>query len=370
MAGITRRAAAAGLAAAGCAPAGRVPAQTGDGPGLRVLARARGAVFGTAIRAVQLREDAALRALVAREAELLVPEWETKWDTLQPQEGRFDFSGLQDIVNHAAAANQRLRGHTLVWHEAMPPWLAPALAEGPARAQRLLEEHCRVVLGTTVTVIRDWDVVNEPIANPPGADHPAPGPGDLRDTPWRRALGPDYVELALRIARQQDCTLRLTVNDYGVEADTPWAADKRARLLRLCRRLLERGAPLDAIGIQAHLQMRHPFRAEPFIAFLQELRGMGLALAVTEMDVREPDALAPTLEARDEAVAAFTETFLRAALEGGVRSFLVWGLSDRDSWLVSMPGVRRWDGVATRGHPFDEQLRPKPMRAAFARAFG
>ena len=358
-----------GLLAAGCAP-GRVPAQPGGGPTLRAAARARGLVFGTAAQAALLRQDAELRALVAAEADRLVPEYEAKWGPLQPREGEWNFAPIQDFANLAAAAGQRLRGHCLVWHEGNPDWLLAALAEGPARAQRVMEEHFRVVLGTTANIMREWDVVNEMIANPPGGDNPSPVPGDLRDTPWLRALGPGYIEMALRTARQLDRTLRLTLNDYGMEADTPWAAEKRARLLRLVRGLLERNTPLDAIGLQAHMQMREPFRPEPFIAFLRELRRMGLAVSLTELDVREPDALAPTIAERDALMATYVEDVVSAAIAGGVRTIITWGLTDRDSWLVSMPAVARLDGAATRGHPYDAQLRPKPFRDALLRAFG
>ena len=339
-------------------------------PGLRDLARARGISFGTAVRAQVLNDDPALAAIVAREADVLVPEWEGKWDALQPERGRFDFAPLRQVLRFAQAHNQRVRGHALLWHVAMPPWLEPALREGASQAAAILEEHVGTVLRDTREGIRDWDVLNEIISNPPGSDNPDPTEGDLRPTPWLAALGPGYAERTLRLARAVDPTLRLTLNDYGVEADTPWAATKRARLLRVVRGLLDRGSPLDAIGIQAHLQMREPFRAEPFVAFLRELRGMGLAILITELDVREPDVLAPTLAARDAAVAEHAGIFLAAALEGGARTILTWGLTDRDSWLVQEPGVARRDGQTHRGHPFDAELRPKALRARMAQVFG
>ncbi len=350
------------LAAALLAPA----AAQAQPPSLRQIARTRGLSFGTAVRGQVLNDDPALAALVGREADVIVPEWEGKWDALQPERGRFDFAQLRPILRFAQANNQRVRGHALLWHVAMPPWLAPALAEGPTQAAAILEEHITTVLRETRESIRDWDVLNEIISNPPGSDNPDPTDGDLRPTPWLAALGPSYPERALRIARSVDPTLRLTMNDYGVEADTPAAAVKRGRLLRVVRGLLDRRCPLDAIGIQAHLQMREPFRAEPFIAFLQELRGLGLATLVTELDVREPDVLAPTLEQRDAAVADYAGQFLRAALEGGVRSILTWGLTDRDSWLVQEPGVARRDGQFHRGLPYDSELRPKALRERIA----
>jgi len=333
---------------------------------LREQARAGGRSFGAAIRSEILTADPAYAALFAAEAELLTPEWEAKWEALQPEEGRFDFAPLTPLIAFAQQNQQRLRGHALLWHEAMPGWLAPALAEGPARARGLLEAHLSTVLAQTRATIRDWDVVNEPIANPPGSDNPHPGDNPLRETPWFRALGRDYVEIALRFARAQDPTLRLTINEYGIEEATPDADLKRTRLLALLRHLLDRGCPLDAVGIQAHLQMRRPFRADIFARFVGQMREMGLAVLITELDVREPDQLAGSIAARDSAVAAHTAEFVAAAVGAGCRNVITWGLSDRDSWLVKEPAVMRRDGVSTRGLPFDDSFQRKPMWQALA----
>ena len=243
----------------------------------------------------------------------------------------------------------------------MPPWLPAALAESPSRARGVLEAHFVAVLSTTRPSIRDWDVVNEPIANPAGGDNPQAGDNPLRESPWFQALGRDYVEIALRWARAQDPTLRLTLNEYGVEDATPDAAIKRARLLALLRHLLDRGCPLDAVGIQAHLQLRRPFEAEPFARFVSEIREMGLSVLITELDVREGDTLPASIEARDVAVAERTAAFVNAALGAGCRTILTWGLTDRDTWLRREAGVARPDGVPTRGLPFDEALQRKPM---------
>ncbi|MBY0338631.1 MAG: endo-1,4-beta-xylanase [Acetobacteraceae bacterium] len=345
-------------------------AQEAAAPPLRQAALARGITFGAAVRSELLRADPAYAALFAREATLLVPEWEAKWEALQPREGEFTFDALTEILNFAIGHNQRLRGHALVWHEAMPAWLPPAIAEGRARAQALLENHILQVLTATRDHIRDWDVLNEPVSNPPGSDQPSATDGDLRPTPWLAALGPAYLEMALSTARQVDRTLRITLNDYAVEEDTPWAAEKRARLLRVVRRLVERRAPLDAIGIQAHLQLRNPFSPAPFIAFVRALRELGLAVMITELDVREADALPDGVAARDAAVAERVQAFVAAAIEGGARTVITWGLTDRDSWLVRQADVARRDGVTTRPLPFDDQLRPKPFRDALLRAFG
>jgi len=355
-------------AVAGQAVTGQAP---GAGDGLGVLARSRGISFGTAVQGELLGRDPVYAAAVTTEAQLLVPEWEAKWDALQPREGEFDFGPLGVVAGFAQAQRKQLRGHALVWHQAMPDWLAPALAEGPARARAVMAAHVEAVLGATQPVIRDWDVVNEVLANPPGSrfTEQTPARGIFRDTPWLRALGPDYIELALRLARERDRTLRLTLNDYGLEGDTPWAEQKRQAMLSLVRALLAARCPLDAVGLQAHLQVDEPFRPEPLAGFIQALRGMGLSVLITELDVREGANLPPGLEARDAVVAAYVQQVVGTALAAGCRTVLTWGLSDRDSWLLRDPDVVRRDGQQHRGHPLDAEFRRKAMWQALARSF-
>ncbi|EFH13009.1 endo-1,4-beta-xylanase [Teichococcus cervicalis] len=366
-------AAGAGLAGAGLAlPAlwpQRGAAQDAASPGLGTLARERGISFGAAMQSNLLATDPAYGAAFDTEAALLVPEWEGKWAALQPEEGKFDTRPLDAILGWARQRGRVVRGHALLWHIAMPDWLTAALGEGPARAQALMEAHFDRILSHTREQIRDWDVVNEVIANPPGSDVPHAGDSALRDTPWLRALGPSYIDMALRMARQRDRTLRLTINEYGIEEDTPDAAEKRRRFLALLRGLLERNVPLDAVGIQAHLQLHRPFTPAPFAAFLAELRQMGLAVLVTEMDIRETRDAPTEIAARDALVAERVYAFTATALEGGVRSFLTWGLSDKYSWLVSDPAVALGPDRSHRGLPLDETWQRKPMWHALARAF-
>lgn len=338
--------------------------------GLGQIARAQGLSFGAAVQEQYLANDPAYERAFTEEAGIVVPEWEAKWSTLQPEEGRFDSAPLDKILRWAQARGKPVRGHALVWHNALPDWAAAALGEGRDRALGVMAAHMDWVLNHTRAQIRDWDVVNEPIANPPGSDQPQSGPGTLRETPWLRALGSGYIETALRMARQRDPTLRLTLNEYGVEEDTPAAAEKRRRLLALLHSLLSRNVPLDAVGIQAHLQLSNPFNPEVFGAFLGDLRRMGLAVVITELDIRETWQAPQDIAQRDALVAERTEAFLSCALGAGVRTVLTWGLSDKYSWLATEPGVALPEGRIHRGLPFDGEWQRKPMWQALARGFG
>ena len=188
------------------APAAAAPAISSLGPGLGPIAAAHGRVYGAAILSNLLTTDPVYAANVNAECGLLMPDYETKWGMLQPTEGKFNFGPLDNLVNWARQRSRPVRGHALVWHLDMPDWVTKALAEGADRARGVMDTHITRVLMHTQGSIHDWDVVNEVVADPAGSDTPQAGPGELRDTPWLRALGPDYISMALRIAKERDHT--------------------------------------------------------------------------------------------------------------------------------------------------------------------
>lgn len=338
----------------------------GQESGLRDIAASCGISFGSAVVDTVLNDIPAYAAAIAREAALLVPEAAGKWDALQPEPGRFDFSGLARILDFAATHRQSVRGHTLVWGLFIPSWVEEAAAT-PARAQSLIESHIAAVLAFTRGRITEWDVINEPVADP----RRLPG-GDLRDSIWLRMLGERYLDVAFRAAHAADPTLRLVLNEYGVEA-SGWRADeKRRRLLRLLRGLLDRGVPLHAVGVQAHMRLADGFSSSAFGGFLRELRRMRLDVLLTELDVIEPERMPlrdEDISARDAAAAERVHAVVTTALAEGCRTVLTWGLADPFSWLNAWPPGRRPDGAQVRALPLDNGFNRKPMWHAMARAF-
>jgi endo-1,4-beta-xylanase len=340
-------------AAAALAPR-RGAAQSADEP-LRAVAARRGVTFGCVVHSRWLGRNRALAGVVAREAAMLVPEGDGKWWELRPDEATFDFGGLDGIVAFAARHGQAVRGHTLVWDTAMRPWTLAALEEGPARARALMEAHLDGVLGHTAPVIRDWDVVNEAIADPWKSDEL------LKPSPWLRALGPAYLDLAYRLARRRDPGLVLTYNDYGCEHDTDHDDEKRRRVLALVRGMRDRGVPLDAVGLQGHLHRDAAFSAAKVAGFIRDLRALGLRAIVTELDVIEPETRSDLAE-REARAAALTHAFVSTALEAGVRTVLCWDLADPHDGTGGDPGS------PPRLLPLGAGFRRAPMWGALARA--
>jgi endo-1,4-beta-xylanase len=325
---------------------------------LAAAAQRRGRVYGAAV-SQQALEDRDFSNLLLQQVGSVTPENGLKWEVVEPHQGHFDFRQGDALLQLARRHGLEMRGHTLVWEQQEPAWLQTVSSSD---LRPILKAHIERVVGRYRGQLRSWDVINEPLADD--------GSG-LRRHRWWRALGPEYIDLALQWAHQADPGARLLINEYGLEAQTPAAAVKRRALLALLRDLRRRNVPLHGIGLQAHLQAgQNNGRYDELAGFLKQVQALGLEIQITELDVDDRQLPGdPAL--RDRLVAAEYDSFLAAVLSNpAVRQVTTWGLSDRYTWLNSQ--APRPDGRGQRALPFDEALQPKPtvavMRERFARA--
>ena len=351
---------------AACSPMPPGAARVVSREGLADHAKASGRYFGAAVKSRLLREDSAYRATVARECDILVQEYELKRGTTEPKPGKYDFSGADQIIDFAQAHGMRARGHTLVWYAANPPWLEPTVQQASDTRQRqLMTGYIDVAMRRYAGRISEWDVVNETLEPNQGrAD------GMRAENLWMKAMGEQYIDLAFHRAREVDGEATLFLGDYGLEHDSPRCERRRTAMLKLLDRLMSRGVPVDAIGIQGHLKpYKEPFNQRQFGNFLATLSGYGLKLAITELDIADRGG-PPNPDKRDREVAAFAKAFLDVALDNpAMGSVLCWGVSDRDSWLSKYPEYKWPDGQLSRGLPFDGKMARKPFWDAIAGAF-
>lgn len=348
-------------AACGCVPVEPV------GPSLKALAAAKGMRFGTALGSGGLN-DPLYRQLIIEQCGMLVPENELKWYVLRSDARTFEFGRSDALIDFAAANAMEVRGHTLLWH--LPQWF-PAWVEAhdfgtrPAiEAERLLTEHVRTICERYRGRIFSWDVVNETID---------PVTGLMRETVLSRHLGPEIIDIAFNAAREADPDSQLVYNDY-----MSWEAGHETHqegVLRLLDGLVERGVPIDALGVQSHIGSGNSddstgfdtAREEHWRGFLDHATGLGLDLVISEFDVHDKN-LPYDIASRDEAVAELAGRYLDLMFSyPQCRDVMAWGLSDSWSWLQN--NWPREDGAAKRPTPYDAGLRPKPLRTAIANAF-
>ncbi len=358
---------AAGVAGGVGAPASVLAAATGESAELRRLAAHKGLLYGTTISAAQITHDPAFVALVLRQAALVVPENDMKWaDINRGAPGDDDFRRADTVVGFAVEGRLARRGHNMLWYFRTPSWFFAL----PSRAaqERAVIDRIRALGGRYRGMIHSWDVVNEPIEPKDGR------PDGLRKAVFLDALGPGYLDLAYRTAREADPKAQLVVNEYDIELDTPEQETRRTVLLNLLERMQRAGTPLDAVGIEAHLTAAGgpPFSPARLRRFLADIAGLGLSIQITELDVTDQYAPAD-FAVRDRLVADTYRRFLDAALdEPAVKMVVTWGLSDRHSWIVRrQTNQAKWrkDGLPSRPLPFDAELQPTPAFSAMAAAF-
>lgn len=345
--GLSRREA---LAAAACLASTGVARAAG-------LTTARPIPVGSAAQIETFRSDSRYRDALKRYCDLIVPMNDLKWEALRHDRARFDFSGADELVTFAMRNGQALRGHALLWGEALPPWAREMTSR--AEAERELVEHISTVVDRYKGKIATWDVVNEVIRF-------APLPGEpMRDTIWQRLLGPAHVEIAFQAAAAADPKARLVLNDFNFEEPGEGTAARRRIALDLCRRLKDKGIPVHGIGMQAHLYADRPLDIDGLENFMVELGKLGLDVEITELDVIDWKLPADPAT-RDRAAASLVGTFLNAiASVRRPKAIVTWGLSDRYSWIHET--FPRQDKAKSRPLPLDADFRPKPMMAVLER---
>ena len=372
---MSRRAFASALAApAAAAMAMRVrPFRSLFVPGLSAQAVAlkdlvpTGWLIGAALNQNQSDgRDTVAGDLVTRQFNTISPENLLKFQSLHPEPDRYAFDAADRYVAFGRDRGMPVIGHNLVWHSHTPRWVWDApdgtLADRATMLARL-QTHIATVVGRYKGKIRGWDVVNEALNED----------GTLRDSPWRRGIGDDYIARAFQFAHEADPNAELYYNDYNLVT----RPEKRAGAIRIITDLQQRGVRIDAVGEQGHWRLNMPAVADLDHA-ITELRATGVKVLITELDVNLlPSAGQPARgqppspesnpyvnglpDDMQQALARYYGDAFRVLLKHRdyITRVTFWGVSDADSWL-------------NRGrvnHPllWDRQRQPKPAFDEVAR---
>jgi endo-1,4-beta-xylanase len=344
------------------------PAVAAAPPPLRSLKPA-GLRLGVALNQAQSDgRDAAALAIALRHFDSLSPENLLKWEVVHPGPDRYAFEAADRYVELGRKHGLFVVGHVLLWHQQTPGWVFEGVAGKPLdreTALRRLREHVQAVVGRYRGRIGGWDVVNEALDED----------GKLRQTPWLRAIGEDYVAKAFAYAHEADPAAELYYNDYNL-----WKPAKREAAIRLVARLKAEGLRVDGIGEQGHWGVDDP----PLPAIdetLAAIRAAGARPLITELDIdvlpRDPAMWGADLATKEKIKAAtnlypgglpdamqqrlarrYADVF-ELFLKHDVGRVTFWGVTDADSWLHDFPIRGRtnypllWDRAGREKPAFD-----------------
>ncbi|NET60198.1 MAG: endo-1,4-beta-xylanase [Symploca sp. SIO2E6] len=306
---------------------------------LRSLAEAKGIEVGAAVLMKPFYEDPTYQDILAREFNSLTPENAMKFRRMHPKPDLYNFTNANALVTFAQEHQMQVHGHTLVWHKNLPGWLT----EGRWTTEELtdiLRRHIYTVVGQFRGEIATWDVVNEAVESD----------GSLRKTIWLEGIGPEYIEMAFRWAREAEPQAQLFYNDYGGEG----LGRKSNAIYELVKNLRQSNVPLDGVGFQMHTSINKPPNPEKVAANIKRLGELGLEVRITEMDVKIHDGEGTTTE-KLAAQAEVYRDVLRVCLDApNCKALTTWGVSDNYSWIPDY--FDRPDLPLL----FDKSYRPKP----------
>lgn len=305
-----------------------------------------GRLVGTAIGVNHLSNNQ-LTSIAQAEFNYITAENEMKWSSLQPSRGNFNFTNADRIVDFALQNDMKVKGHTLVWHNQLPGWVQNLTSADEVR--QVMTDHIKAVMDHFKGKVVAWDVVNEAWANP---NDWVNGQPTLRNSVFYQRLGGAFIDEAFIIARETDPTVKLYYNDFRSEAV---GQPKGDAIYEMVKGMVERGIPIDGVGLQAHLGLPNDKPAiEDIIANMQRIADLGLEVIISELDGHLCDG-----ETFEEQGVRFHDIAKACVAQPACTAFTVWGIGDRDSWLNT------WDelncmGRRPSGLLWDDDLNKKP----------
>jgi endo-1,4-beta-xylanase len=322
-------------------------------------------LIGAALNNAQFSDTDQLGALIAKtQFNTISPENVLKWGLVHPEPGVYNFAPSDRYVEFGEKNGMAVIGHTLVWHNQVPPWVFQDSTGKPIGRIALLErmrDHIYAVVGRYKGKIKGWDVVNEALEED----------GSLRQTPWLKIIGEEYLVKAFQFAHEADPDAELYYNDYSIE-NIP----KREGAVALIRKLQAAGVHVAAVGLQGHYKLNWP-SARLVDSAIDAFAALGVKVNITELDIdvvpatqrnRGADlAVNSNHQAKEEIYAKGLPDSMQAELakrygdlfsvfvkkSGVVGRVTFWGITDGDSWLNSSNRVN---------YPllFDRKGAPKP----------
>jgi len=283
-----------------------------------------GRLVGAASNDSALANDSTYVSTLGKEFSYVTPENAMKWGALQSVDAaHWDFSQADAVVSAAQAAHQAVKGHTLIWHQQLPPFITDAL--GPTALQKAINANIDTVVGRYRERIRAWDVVNEAIDD--GAH--------LRDSVFSRAFGADFIAAAFRRARRADPKAKLFYNDYGIEVQNA----KSDAVYSLVKGLVNSRVPIDGVGFQFHVDARFPPSEQAIRDNFARFSALGLSVNISELDVQVRNIVGTRADKFALQKQIYHRVVAACAATPRCESVTTWGYTDKYSWIDTTFGA-------------------------------
>jgi endo-1,4-beta-xylanase len=332
-------------------------------------------VVGVAINPAQTAgRDSRGDEIVETQFSSISPENALKWEWTHPRPDTYAFDLADQYVAFGENHHMFIVGHCLVWHSQVPAWVFRDGKGNFVDRETLLKrmhDHIQTVVGRYKGRIQSWDVVNEALNDD----------GTLRQSPWLKIIGEDYIAKAFQYAHEADPKAQLTYNDYSLENDP-----KRGAALALIAKLKAQGVPITSVGIQGHDSLQWP-SVDVEDATISAFAKIGVKVVISELDIDvlpaaakqqsadvslsveqdrklNPYANGLPEEVQQELAKRYADLFgVYLKHRDVVTRVTLWGVTDADSWR------NNWPVYGRTSYPllFDRSGQPKPAFNAVIR---
>ena len=196
------------------------------------------------------------------------PENAGKWGSVERNRDEMNWASLDRMYEYAKQHNVLFKQHTLLWGSQQPTWLnGLSQSEQREEVEEWIRLFCERYPDTYI-----MDVVNEP---PPHTT-----PAYVAALGGSGSSGYDWIAQAFKWAHQYCPNAILLLNDYN---NIEYQADN-ARSIDIANKIKGAGAPIDAIGAQAHDAYRlSTSTVEMYINRISDQTG--LPVYITEYDI-------------------------------------------------------------------------------------
>ncbi len=315
--------------------------------------------IGTSIRFVEFMKDKKLKKLQKHHFDSYTAGNDMKMYQIVTREGNYNWARVDSIINYTTLNNQRLFGHTLIWHSATPKWVEKKAMSNPQWLEKFMKEYINKYVGRYKGKVDGWDVVNEGLNTK--------GSGFREESIWYKTMGKKYIEKAFKYAHKADPKAKLFYNDFNIERDTL----KFNSMMKMIEDFLERDVPISGIGFQMHIRMDIPNEIIEYT--LKRAASTGLQIHLSEVDIifnshddSEGGGIQTynnlTTEMLNEQAIKYEELvniYKKTVPKSQQYGITFWGFNDRDTWINRFFKIKDWPCI------YDEKLNPKPAFYGF-----
>jgi endo-1,4-beta-xylanase len=261
----------------------------------------------------------------------ITPENAGKWGSVQRSAtSALDWTRLDPIYDYAQKNNIIFKQHVFVWGSQQP---SGTLTE--ADVKKWMSEFCKRYPKTALI-----DVVNEPPPHTTPSYANAIGGGTNGDWKW--------IINAFTWAREACPNAILILNDYNnIEY-----ADQNQHFIDIAKKVKAAGAPLDALGVQAHGLAGNVSTNTMKMLITKMHEDTGLPVYVTEYDIGTADD-AQQLAKYQEHMGFFLDT-------DWIPGVTLWGWIDGQTWVKNTGLIKNGQPRPAMTWLMQELGRPAP----------